>query len=179
LNNQTKPTLIHLTENKHNHIKFVWREVLKQYKVIHASPKLDPTTNRRWVEAILAARRDTYKDATDITTPSHLRDYISAAKLTSHNGSPIIAISAYMPQLHTKSQETLYIEILKWIHTDIISKYPLVINPVGGDFQATPWEGDARSYYAPLKQLRDESGLKHTTPKDTHTFIPAKTTIDH
>jgi hypothetical protein len=67
------------------------------------------------VRTILAARRDTYKDATTIPTPFHLRDYISAATLTPYNGYSIVTISAYMPQLHTKSQETLYIEMLKWI----------------------------------------------------------------
>ena len=86
----------------------------------------------------ISGRRDTYKNATAIPTPSHLRDYISAGTLTPHDGSPIIATSAYMPQLHTKSQETLYIEILKWIQTDIVSEYPLVTALLDGDSQATP-----------------------------------------
>jgi hypothetical protein len=40
-----KPTIIHLTETKHSHIKSIWREVLKEYKLIHTPPSLDPTTN--------------------------------------------------------------------------------------------------------------------------------------
>jgi hypothetical protein len=50
---------------------------------------------------------------------------------------------------------------------------------LGGDLQATSWEGDVRSYYASLKQFCDESGLRHITSKDTHKFIPGKITIDH
>jgi hypothetical protein len=110
VNTQTKPTLIHLTETKHSQINSIWREAVEEYKQIHAPPKLDLATNRRSAGTILAARRDTYKDVTAIPTPSHLRDYISAATRTPHDGSPIIAISAYIGIV---SQETLYIEILK------------------------------------------------------------------
>jgi hypothetical protein len=84
-----------------------------------------------------------------------------------------------MPQLHTKAQDTLYTEILTWIHTKIISKYPTVITLMGGDLQATPTKGDERSYYAPINQFYQESGLKHTNLKGIHTYIPAKTAIDH
>jgi hypothetical protein len=44
-------------------------------------------------------KRDTYENAKSIAAPTHLRDYISAAALTPHDGSPIIVISSYMPQL--------------------------------------------------------------------------------
>ena len=92
MNTQKKPTIIHLTETKHNHIKSIWREVLKDYKLVHTYPTLDPTTNRRSGGTILAARRDTYKEVTAIPTPSHLGDYVSAATLTPYDGSPVIAI---------------------------------------------------------------------------------------
>ena len=120
LNTQTKATIIHLTEAKHIHIKSMWKEALKEYKAIHAFPKLEPITNRRSGGTILAARRDTYKEANAITPPTHLRDYISAATITPHDGSITIAISAYMPHLHTKAQETIYTEFVTWIHTYII-----------------------------------------------------------
>jgi hypothetical protein len=58
------------------------------------------------------ARRDTYKEVTVIPTPPHIGDYISAATLTPYDGSPIIAISAYMPPLHNKAKDTIYTEIL-------------------------------------------------------------------
>ena len=67
-------------------------------------PSLDLATNRRSGGTIIATRRDTYKEVTAIPTPSHIGDYISAATLTPYDGSPIIAISAYMPQLHTKNK---------------------------------------------------------------------------
>jgi hypothetical protein len=40
-------------------------------------------------------------------------DYIKAAKLTPHDGTPIIAITADMPQLHAKAQEIICLDILK------------------------------------------------------------------
>ena len=82
MNTQQKPTIIHLTETKHSHIKSIWREVLKDYKLIHTHPTLDPTTNRRSGGTILAARRDTYKGVSAIPTPPRIGDYISAATLT-------------------------------------------------------------------------------------------------
>ncbi len=109
MNTQKKPTIIHLMETKHIHIKSIWREVLKDYKLIHTYSTLDPTTHRISGGAILAARRGTYKEITAIPTPSHIGDYIFAATLTPYDGSPIIAISAYMPQLHTNGR-TIYTE---------------------------------------------------------------------
>ena len=106
--------------------------------------------NRRSEGTILAARRDTYKEVTAIPTPPHIGDYISAATLTPHDGSPIIAISAYMPQRHTKAKDTIYNEILTWIHTEIITKFPKMTTPMGGDLQATPSKGDGRSFHPPL-----------------------------
>ena len=50
---------------------------------------------------------------------------------------------------------------------------------MGVGLQATTWEGDTRSHYAPLKQFCKDSGFTHITPTDTHTFIPAKTHLDH
>ncbi len=114
---QKKSTIIHLTETQHSHIKWIWREVLKDYKLIHAHPTLNPTTNKRSGGTILAARRDTFKEITAIPTPTHIGGYVSAATLTPHDGSPIIAISAYMPQFHTKAKDTIYTEILTCIHT--------------------------------------------------------------
>ena len=97
MNTQKNPTIINLTETKHSHIKSIWREVLKDYKLVHAHPTLDPITNRRSGRTILAARRDTYKEVTVISTPSHIGDYISAATLTPYDSSPIITILVYMP----------------------------------------------------------------------------------
>ena len=94
MNTQKKTTIIHLTETKHSHIKSIWREILKDYKLVHTYPTLDPTTNRRSGGAILTARRDNYKEVTAIPTQSHIGDYISAATLTPYYGSPVIAISA-------------------------------------------------------------------------------------
>ncbi len=55
----------------------------------------------------------------------------------------------------------------------------MVTTSMGGDLQATPTEEDERSYHAPLNQFCKESGLQHVIPSDIHTYIPAKTSIDH
>jgi hypothetical protein len=61
-----------------------------------------------------------------------------------------------MPQLHTKAKDTIYTEILTWINTEIITKFPMVTTLMGGDLQATPTEEDIRSYHAPLNQFCKE-----------------------
>jgi hypothetical protein len=125
LNSKTKPTILYLTETKHIHIKFIWREALRDYKLTHTSPTLiDPTTNRRSFGTILATRMDVYKDATPIPTSAHLTNYIQAATLAPHDGSPIIAITTYMPQMRTKEQEQPYKDILTWIQQNITTKHP-------------------------------------------------------
>ena len=146
---------------------------------MHTCPTHDPATNRRSGGTILAVRRDTYKDANVISPPPHIEEYKSAAKLTPQDGSPIITISAYMPQHRTKAQDTIHAKILTWIHTEIIYKFPTVTTLMGGNLQVTPNEEDERSYNATLSQFCQESGLKHITPKDTHTYIPAQTSLDH
>jgi len=84
-----------------------------------------------------------------------------------------------MPQLHTKAQDTIYTEILTWIHTEIIAKFPTVTTLMSGDLQAPPAKEDERSYHAPINQFCQESGLEHITPKAIHTYIPAKSSKDH
>jgi hypothetical protein len=121
----------------------------------------------------------TRNEVTPIPTPPHIGDYVSAATLTPHDGSPIIAISAYMPQLHAAAKDTNCTAILSWIHTEIITKYPKVTALMGGDLQATPSKGDERSHHAPLHNFCTESGLQHITPCEIHTYIPARTSIDH
>jgi hypothetical protein len=170
----TKTTIIHLTETKHSHIKSAWREVLKDYKFIHTHPTLDPTTKRRSGGTILAVRRDTYKEVTTLPTPPHIGDSISAATLAPHDGSTIIVISAYMSQLNNKAKDTIYTEILAWIHTEIISKFSMVTTLMGGDIQAIPTEEAERSYYAPLNQFCKETSLTHITPSEIHIYIPVK-----
>ena len=50
---------------------------------------------------------------------------------------------------------------------------------MGGDLQATPAQKDERSHYSPFTRFCNTTGLTHLNPKDTYTFIPARTHIDH
>jgi hypothetical protein len=93
INSEIRPTQLYLTDTKHSHIKSIWREALKDYKLTPIPPTLDPSTNRRSVGTILATRRDVYKEATRIQAPPHLTDYLKASTITPHDGSPIIAIT--------------------------------------------------------------------------------------
>ncbi len=84
-----------------------------------------------------------------------------------------------MPQIHTKAQEILYLDILKWVQQDIVQKYKDMTILVGGNLQATPAQEKDRSYYPPLDRFCETTCLRQLTPSDTYTFIPAKTHIDH
>jgi hypothetical protein len=106
-------------------------------------------------------------------------DYIKAAKITPHDGTPIIAITSYMPQLHTKAQELIYLDILKWVQQDIIQNHKDTIILMGEDLQATPAQKNGRSHYPPLTHLCDTTGLTHLNPDDTYTYGLAKTHLDH
>jgi len=99
--------------------------------------------------------------------------------ITPHDGTPIIAITAYMPQLHTKAQELIYLDILKWVHQDIVHKNKDRTILVGGDLRVTSAQENKRSYYPPLNRFCETTSLTQLTPKDTYTFIPVKTHLDH
>jgi hypothetical protein len=179
LASKNKMTILYLTETKHSHIKSTWREALRDYKLINTSTKLEPTTNRISFGIILSIRKDIYKDATPIPTPIHLTNYIKEVTITPHDGSPIITISAYMPQIHTTAQEQMYKYIHSWIQQEITTKYQDTTILMGGDLQAIPQKDDARSNYPSLSHFCENTCLIHVNPKDVYTFIPAKTHIDH
>jgi len=179
LNSKQKPTIIHLTETKHSHIKSIWRESLKDYRLTHTPPRLDPDTLRRSADTILATRRDVCKEANPIQTPTNLKDYINAAEIIPHDGTPIITITAYMPQLHNKAQEKLYLDILTWVQQEIIPKHKHKIILMGGDFQATPEPGNERSHHPTLTTFCKNTDFTHLTPHHLYTYMPAKTHIDH
>jgi hypothetical protein len=71
-----------------------------------------------------------------------------------------------MPQLHTKAKDTIYTEILTWIHTKIITKFSTVTTLMDGDLQATPSKEDERSY---------QPTHIHTS-KNTHRSLAPETT---
>ena len=89
--------------------------------------------------------------------------------------TPIIAITAYMPQLRTKAQELLCLDILKWVHQDIIQNHKNTIILMGGELQAPPAQKNERSHYLPLTHFCDSTGLTHLNPDNIYTYITAKT----
>ncbi len=84
-----------------------------------------------------------------------------------------------MPQLHTKAQEIIYFDILKWVQLDIIQNNKDTIILMGGDFQGTPAQENERLHYPPLTHFCHTTTLTHLTRKDIYTYLPAKSHIDH
>ena len=113
--NTPHPNIICLTETKHGHIKSTWRNLLKDYKLIHTPSTLDPHTNRRSGGTILGVRRSNYKLIQTVLIPKHIKNYVAAATLEPAKGSTILALSVYMPQHSTKEDKQTYQLVLDWI----------------------------------------------------------------
>ena len=119
--------------------------------------------------------RTAYKTVNAIHAPPNIRDHDALAVLTPHQGSPILAITVYMPQ----ETNTLYSTVLDWIKDTITMQYPHLHILLGGDLQATISKRSFTSHYTLLHTFYTELGLQ--TPNDplTSTFTPANTPIDH
>ena len=107
LSTPTKPTILHLTETKHSHIKSIWKEALKKLYTHPHITEIRPRHKSKINMHYPSHTKRHLQPTTKISAPIHLRDFITAATLTPHKGFPIIATSAHMPKIHTKEQEAL------------------------------------------------------------------------
>ena len=171
-----QPDIVALTETKHKGVKPVWRQALQGYKLIHKPPDTHDSTNRKRGGTILAIRQSAFKGIEALDPPPPLHNYIAAALLTPHAGKPILAVSAYMPQLRQASDKESYCLCIQWIKKQAQDHAHRTCY-VGGDFQASPapnLKGNARI-------LREQLG-DHFIPLNdplTPTFQPAGTPVDH
>jgi hypothetical protein len=151
------PNIICLTETKHGHIKSTWRNLLKDYKLIHTPSTLDPHTNRRRGGTILGVRRNSYKLIQTVPIPKHIQTYVAAATLEPTKGSTILALSVYMPQHSTNEDKQSYQLVLDWISHLLMIEYPHLTALIGGDMQATPFPSLPRTYYPSLHQFWEKN----------------------
>jgi len=115
LNKQTPPQILALTETKHRHIKSIWRHTLRNYKLIYNPSLYNKSTKRASGGSILAIHSPNYKNIEPIRVPPPYQPYLAIAKLTPKNGTPLIAISAYLPQLNTPEGKQSYQDTLNWL----------------------------------------------------------------
>jgi len=172
------PDILSLTETKHTHINSLWRNILHDFKILHYPPQVNPDTRKPSGGTALAVKKSSFRTTCAIDVPKDLRSHLVAAIITPHAGTPIIAISVYMPQLRESRQKLdLYWTILKWIIITCNDTHKDKVPYVGGDFQATS-STVSHSFHPILKALTI-SGFFPLNDPNTPTFQPADTPIDH
>jgi hypothetical protein len=82
-----------------------------------------------------------------------------------------------MPQHRTKAKDTIYAEILTWIHTEIRSKFPTITILMGGYIQATPNEEDERLVPRNAEPILPGIGIKTYYP-ERHTYVYPSKNVD-
>ena len=174
---QYQPEIVALTETKHKGVKPIWRHALHGYKLIHKPLDTAASTNRKRGGSILAIKQSAFKNIEALDPPAPLHNYIAAALKTPHAGKQILAVSAYMPQLHLPSDKANYTLCIQWILDH--AQHPNRTCYIGGDFQASPApniQGNARILRELLRgQLLDVPLNDPLTP----TFQPARSPVDH
>jgi hypothetical protein len=116
LTTQTPPHIIALTETKLRHIKSIWRQTLKGYKLVHNPSLYNKQTKRCTGGIILAINTTTYSKIEPYPIPINLQHHIAMALLTPNTGSKIIAISIYLPQHNITQGKEVYKEVLLWLN---------------------------------------------------------------
>jgi len=89
------PHIIALTETKHRHIKSIWRQTLRNYKLIYNPSLYNKQTKRCSGGTILAIHKNAYSTMQSIHIPPPYQPYLAIALLTPKAGSAILAIAAY------------------------------------------------------------------------------------
>jgi len=105
---QPDPHIIALTETKHRYIKFIWRQTLRNYKLVHNPSLYNKHTKRCSGGAILAIHKNAYSTIKPLHIPPTYQPYLAIALLTPKAGSEILAIAAYLPQHQTKLENQTY-----------------------------------------------------------------------
>jgi len=93
LTNQPDPHIIALTETKHHHIKSIWRQTLRNYKLVYNPSLCDKHTKRCSGGTILAIHKNAYSTIKPLHIPPY-QPYLAIALLTPKAGSDILAIAA-------------------------------------------------------------------------------------
>jgi hypothetical protein len=115
----------------------------------------------------------------EISTPETHSNNLCLVILTTKDDQELLAVSAYMPQRHTPAERLRHNTILEWLTRYIDKNHPHTLTLLGGDFQASPWVLDPKSYYAPSHEFSTTTNFHSLTHALMSTFRPAATFIDH
>ena len=149
LTTHSDPHIIALTETKHRNIKSIWRQTLKNYKLIYNPSLYNKLTKRCSGGTILAIHRNAYPTIKPLHIPSQYQPYLAIALLTPKTGSAILAIAAYLPQHQNKPDSQTYQDTLQWLQTLLTLEHKHTPVILGGDLQAT-LSPQHHSFYKPL-----------------------------
>jgi len=108
LTTQPDPQIIALTETKHLHIKSIWRQALRNYKLVHNSSLYYKHNKRCSWGTILAKHKTVYSTIKPLHIPPAYQLYLAIAFLTPKAGPEILANAAYLPQKQTKLEDQTY-----------------------------------------------------------------------
>ena len=178
LDNNPDLHIIALTETKHRHIKSIWRQTLKNYKLIHSPSHYDKHTQRCSGGTILAIHKNAYSTIKPIHIPSQYQPYFAIALLTPKTGSDILAIAAYLPQHQSAKDAHTYQDTLQWLKTLLTTEHAHTPVLMGGYLQATP-SPHHDSFHKALADFAECTQLHHLGDPHTPTFSPANTPLDH
>ena len=178
LTNHPEPHYIALTETKHRHIKSIWRQILRSYKLVYNPSLYNKHTKRCSGGTILAVHKSAYTTIKPIKVPPPYQPYLAIALLTPKAGSEILAISTYLQQHQSKPDTRTYRDTLNWLHTLLTTEQPNTPVLLGGDLQATP-SPHHDSYYRPQVDLLTNTHLTHLGGPLTPTYTPTNTHLDH
>ena len=171
LTNQTDPHIIALTGTKHYHIKFIWHQTLKNYKLVYNPSLYNKNTKRCPGGTILAIHKNAYHTIKPIYVSPPYHPYLAIAPLTPKIRSEILAIAACLPQHQTKLGIQTYQDTLHWLHTLLTTDHPNTPVLFGGDLQANH-SPHHDSFYKPLEALFTATLLTHIGDPHTPTYIP-------
>ena len=170
---RTSPTVISLTETKHNRIQSIWSELLREYKIIHHIPPQNPASGLHPAGTILCVKRAHFKTIEQVPTPKPLQGHIATARALSTTGKNFLFISVYMPQLR---DTRTYGEVIRHV-LHISDAHPHHHLYVGGDLQATPLPTH-KSYSSLLAPLQ-KAGILSLSDPQLGTFQTSNTPLDH
>jgi len=133
LTTQPDPHIIALTETKHRHIKSIWRQTLRNYKLVFDPSHYNKHTKRCSGGTILAIQKNAYSTIKPLYIPPPYQPYLAIALLTPKAGSEILAIVAYLPQHQTKIENQTYKDTLHWLHILLTIEHPNIPVLLGRD----------------------------------------------
>jgi hypothetical protein len=115
--------IIALTETKHRHIKSIWRQTLRNFKLIYNQSLYNTHTKRCSGGTIVAIHKKAYSTIKPLHIPPPYQPYLAIALLTPKAGSEILAITAYLPKHQSKIETQTNQDTRQWLHTILTAEH--------------------------------------------------------